>query len=174
MSETRNTCDTFSVPKVPMDGQEARRRTRDEMKKFVMLMAAAFATAMPMMADTQTVGGYTWYYRIDGDTAEIYKKDEYGSATTAISPKPTGAVTIPATLGGKPVTSIGGWAFDDCSGLTSVTIGNGVTNIGAYAFQDCSGLTSVADKRDDRQRRDEHRGGGVRVLQWSVVVFSCS
>jgi hypothetical protein len=32
------------------------------------------------------------------------------------------------------VTSIGEWAFFDCSGLTSVTIGSGVTSIGNRAF----------------------------------------
>ncbi len=41
------------------------------------------------------------------------------------------------------VTSIGEYAFYDCSGLTSVTIGNSVTSIGSSAFYDCSGLTSV-------------------------------
>ena len=41
------------------------------------------------------------------------------------------------------VTSIGTYAFQHCSGLTSVEIGNSVTSIGDYAFRDCSGLTSV-------------------------------
>ncbi|WP_294846962.1 leucine-rich repeat protein [uncultured Eubacterium sp.] len=41
------------------------------------------------------------------------------------------------------VTTIGSYAFDDCSNLTSVTIPNSVTTIGKYAFSDCSGLTSV-------------------------------
>jgi hypothetical protein len=41
------------------------------------------------------------------------------------------------------VTSIWGYAFFGCSGLTSVTIGNGVESIGGYAFKDCSGLISV-------------------------------
>ena len=41
------------------------------------------------------------------------------------------------------VTSIGGWAFYKCRGLTSVTIPNSVTSIGGSAFYDCSGLTSV-------------------------------
>ena len=41
------------------------------------------------------------------------------------------------------VTSIGEWAFYNCSGLTSVTIPNSMTSIGDYAFQSCSGLTSV-------------------------------
>ena len=41
------------------------------------------------------------------------------------------------------VTSIGEYAFYNCSGLTSVTIPNFVTSIGEYAFYYCSGLTSV-------------------------------
>ena len=41
------------------------------------------------------------------------------------------------------VTSIGKAAFGECTGLTSVTIGNSVTSIGAGAFNGCSGLTSI-------------------------------
>ena len=41
------------------------------------------------------------------------------------------------------MTSIGSSAFRDCTGLTSVAIGNGVTSIGSSAFRDCIGLTSV-------------------------------
>ena len=41
------------------------------------------------------------------------------------------------------MTSIGNYAFRDCSGLTSVTIPNSVTSIGSSTFSGCSGLTSV-------------------------------
>ena len=54
-----------------------------------------------------------------------------------------GAVTIPRILDGFPVTSIGFGAFEDCSGLTSISIPQGVTDIGTYAFAGCSDLTSV-------------------------------
>ena len=46
---------------------------------------------------------------------------------------PGGAVTIPSSTNGYPVTSIGAGAFSG-SGLTSVTIPEGVTSIGGYAF----------------------------------------
>ena len=44
---------------------------------------------------------------------------------------------------GDGVTSIGDRAFYDCDGLTSITIGNSVTIIGSYAFYHCNGLTNV-------------------------------
>ena len=41
------------------------------------------------------------------------------------------------------VTSIGKYAFYNCSGLKSVTIGESVTSIKDYAFRGCNNLTSV-------------------------------
>ncbi len=56
----------------------------------------------------------------------------------ACSSAATGAITIP-----NSVTSIGDWAFYNCTGLTSITIGNSVTSIGDDAFYNCTGLTSI-------------------------------
>ena len=44
----------------------------------------------------------------------------------------------------ESVTSIGDWAFLECSSLTSITIPESVTSIGNGAFYGCSSLTSVA------------------------------
>ena len=54
-----------------------------------------------------------------------------------------GAVTIPDTINGLPVTSIGFRAFFYCTSLSSVTIPNSVTSIGDYAFSSCGSLTNV-------------------------------
>ena len=48
------------------------------------------------------------------------------------------SITIPDS-----VTSIGMSAFSGCSGLTSVTIPAGVTNIDWYVFKGCTGLKSI-------------------------------
>jgi hypothetical protein len=54
-----------------------------------------------------------------------------------------GDVTIPSTIDGVPVTSIGIFAFTGCSSITSVTIPNGVILIGTGAFDACTNMTSV-------------------------------
>ena len=56
-----------------------------------------------------------------------------------------GAVTIPGTFNGLPVTSLGNGSqsvFEN-TGVTSVTIPGNVTNIAAEAFYQCSSLTNV-------------------------------
>ena len=61
--------------------------------------------------------------------------------------KPTGALTIPATVTNEgteySVTNIGSSAFSWCSQLTAVTIPEGVATIGSSAFESCSSLTEV-------------------------------
>ena len=99
------------------------------MKKLVMTLVL-----MPLLAlaDTEKVGDVTWTYTVDEEKATV----------TGANPL-FGAIVIPSTLGGCPVTTILGRAFEYCLGLTSVTIPEGVTHIGSSAFYGCSGLTSV-------------------------------
>ncbi len=52
-------------------------------------------------------------------------------------------VVVPAMHRGKFVTSIGTYAFEGCSSLTSITIPDSVTSIGEGAFNGCSSLTEI-------------------------------
>ncbi|MBQ8614387.1 MAG: leucine-rich repeat protein [Ruminiclostridium sp.] len=77
-----------------------------------------------------TSGDYV-YIVVDGG-AQI--TDYKGSATK---------LTIPSKINGYSVTSIGSFAFSDCTKLTSVIIPDSVTSIGYNAFNKCSGITSI-------------------------------
>ena len=84
------------------------------------------------------------YYNLKEDqTAEVtyeLERDEnnYKGLTTANIPA---SVTYSGTT--YSVTSIGNYAFQNCSSLTSVTIPNSVTSIGWSAFAGCTSLRII-------------------------------
>ena len=104
------------------------------MKKLMMLIVVGILSATSMLvAETENVNGYTWTYRVSGDSAVL----------VGVYPDPTETIVIPSTLGEKPVTSIGDGAFyGQC--FKAVLIPNGVTTIGNQSFFECSELESVA------------------------------
>ena len=57
-----------------------------------------------------------------------------GAITITKYTGPGGAVTIPSTLNGLPVTSIGSGTFGECTNTTSVTIPASVTSLGANSL----------------------------------------
>ena len=94
------------------------------------------SSGKPLCRFSYTHQGKTLYYDITSDsTVEVVNTDVSGDV---VIPS-----TIPYNGTTYRVTSIGESAFEDCSGLTSVTIPNSVTSIGKRAFSGCSGLTSV-------------------------------
>lgn len=100
----------------------------------IFLLCALITTlfgGQVIIASAATSGNYT--YEVSGTTATI----------TDVSTSISGSVTIPSTLGGATVTSIGEHALRGCSKITSITIPSSVTAIGSGAFYNCTGLTSV-------------------------------
>ena len=67
-----------------------------------------------------------------------------GAITITQYTGPGGAVTIPDSINGLPVTSIGNFAFYTQSALTSISIPDNVTSIGYEAFLGCFGLSAIA------------------------------
>ncbi len=69
---------------------------------------------------------------------DIFIFDESGTILKGVNDKSIRNVRIP-----DGVTSIGDYAFCECTGLISVTIPDSVTCIGDHAFSRCSNLTSI-------------------------------
>lgn len=78
-----------------------------------------------------------------GDMASYYSGSAYGAPWHNYS-NHSYSNSIKAVVIGADVTSIGDYAFADCTGLESIEIPNGVTVIGYGAFSGCEGLASVA------------------------------
>ncbi len=95
----------------------------------VFFVSTASIFAMPASADTHE------YYK--------YTVSDGKATITNVYTSISGNITIPDTLGGYPVTSIGDGAFEDCTSLASVTIGNRVETIGSKAFDNCENLKSI-------------------------------
>lgn len=75
----------------------------------------------------------------NGNVIELEGSGELTSAMVSDTYKST----LVSVESGELCTSIGDYAFFDCSGLTSVTIGSGATSIGDSVFYGCSNLTSL-------------------------------
>ncbi len=97
------------------------------MKKMALVFAVFFAFQVFALIE----GNYT--YTVSNGKATI----------TDFPESVSGAIEIPSTFGGYPVTIIGSSAFFNCRSLTSVVIPEGVTSIGSLAFYYCRSLTSV-------------------------------
>ena len=77
------------------------------------------------------------YYTFSGNEAKV----------TSGKSKYTGKIVIPASVAHEgvnyDVTSIGGYAFQNCSSLISIIVPKSVTSIGQSAFSECTGLKSI-------------------------------
>ena len=120
---------------------------RNTKKRVALVVLGLIAVSSTLVAQQYDFKVGQLYYKITNSVtrkvAVVPENSDYPYYNNA----PTGAITIPAMVayGGNTysVTSIGGSAFTDCTGLTSITIPNSVTRIDSSTFFYCSGLTSI-------------------------------
>ena len=67
-----------------------------------------------------------------------------GNTITGYTDKLSGNIELPTkTANGTAITKIESQAFEGCSALTAVKIGEKIASIGNYAFQKCDNLEKV-------------------------------
>ena len=110
------------------------------MKATKKTLTFAFALAALLCLLVLSAGAYngTEY----GNTG-IYYSISNGDAVITDARSDIETADIPESIGKYTVTGIEGFAFKECTALTSVTIPKSVTRIGSSAFISCTSLSSI-------------------------------
>ena len=116
---------------------DCKSGTSSLFKGFVMLVVLMLMTTSSAMAEV--IDGLRYVLDPETKTATLLPKREG---------KYSGDIIIPEKVKGNDgveyiVVSLVDKCFQDCSGLTSITIPSSVTSLGWCCFANCSGLTSI-------------------------------
>ena len=117
------------------------------MKKYLKLVCLiVMLLIIPTLVNASDDTEYTTTSTINGVTANLqYKLDEKNQVIELKclnAEEISGELTVPSTVDGKTVFSVGGDAFRD-SKITSLTIPNSVKKIGYNAFERCTNLSKI-------------------------------
>ena len=121
-------------------------RQQTTMKQHLLTLFLALAASVaPLFAQSGTCGdNLTWTLDTESGILTISGTGAMANYTySSKAPWYSYRESIKTVTIDNSVTSIGEYAFYECSKLTSITIPNSVTSIGDYAFGFCSSLTSV-------------------------------
>ena len=121
------------VPKNSID----KYKGADEWKAFTNIEALSDGTESGTCGDQ-----LTWTLDAQG-VLTIEGTGAMNNYEVNVTTAPWKDKTVTKAVIKEGVTTIGEFAFCDCTGLTSVTVPSSVTSIGAAAFLRCTGLTSV-------------------------------
>ncbi len=114
-----------------------KRFSRKTIIALVLTFTAAIAVSLSIFilpaAASEPIEFNGYFYTVSNNEVTIRYVDD-----TVV-----GDVTVPSTLGGYPVTSIGASAFSGRSYITAVELPSSVNKIGDNAFSGCSNLTSI-------------------------------
>ena len=123
--------------------QKSKQNTMKHLKHLftaLLLLCTTVATAHDFEVDGI-------YYDITDTTNKTVKVTYRGTYNYSYSNEYTGSVVIPesVTYNGTTysITRIGEYVFEDCTGLTSITIPNSITSIGDAAFRGCTSLKDL-------------------------------
>ena len=145
---------------------------------FVILMSMTWVRAYAHDFEMMNSDGVTIYYNYTGGSTGSSVYVTYrGTYYYSYSNEYSGNVAIPKTVTYNSktysVTGIGDYAFEGCSGLTSITIPNSVTSIGGSAFSGCSGLTSVIVNGNNPKYDSRENCNAIIETQSNKLLLGC-
>ena len=140
------------------------------MKKIKKLLPVLLMSIMSVSAFAEDVEINGIRYSLNDETLEAEVAKKYGE-------KYSGDIIIPETVDydGKTysVISIDKYAFEYCSGLTSVTIGNSVTSIGERAFSYCYGLESIIVENGNTIYDSRENCNAIIETETNTLIAGC-
>lgn len=101
------------------------------MNRLLYLVFSAALLAGPAIAQTPGTSGNFSYLEFTNEVTITRYPGNLG-----------GSVTVPSTINGKPVTTIGSFAFDSCQYVTSITLPTSIRTLSSAAFRSCRSLSS--------------------------------